>query len=192
MDGQAAPRGRELADRIARVAAKLFYREGIHLVGVDRVAAEAGVTKRTLYRYYATKDALVAAALRRGPRIRFPDDGPPRERVLGAFRMLAAFLRECDYRGCPYINAAAELTDRRHPGRIVIEELAARRRRWFAARAQELGVHAPDLLAEQLDVLFDGALAAGARRGSEQPAVAAAAAVDALIEAALRAKANAA
>lgn len=176
------PEGVPLGEHIAAVAAELFYREGIHAVGVDRVALKAEITKRTLYRYYPSKDALIAAALRRGRRrIRFPKTGSPRERILGAFRALAEYLRDVRFRGCPYINAAAELVDRRHPARAVIEELTALRRSWFEERAAELGASAPALLAEQLDVLFDGALANATKRAVDTPALAALAAAETLL-----------
>jgi AcrR family transcriptional regulator len=178
------PEGVPLADHIARVAAGLFYREGIHVVGVDRVAAEAEITKRTLYRYYHSKDDLIAAALRRSPKIRFPKTGSPREQILGAFDALSNALRDWKYRGCPYINAAAELTDRRHPARAIIEELTTRRREWFTQRAVELGATSPQMLGEQLDVLFDGALANATKRAVDTPALAARAAAESLIDAA--------
>jgi AcrR family transcriptional regulator len=175
------PPGIPLADHIALVAAGLFYREGIHVVGVDRVAAEAQITKRTLYRHFRSKDELVAAALRRAPRIVFPREGDPAERVAGAFRAMLEFIRRGAYRGCPYIIAAAELTDPRHPARVVVREMTLKRRAWFRDRAAEAGAHDPELLAEQLDVLFDGALANASKRCETVPAEAALAAAQALI-----------
>ena len=158
------PAGSPLRDQIAAAAAELFYRHGITAVGVDRIADTAGVTKRTMYRYYRTKDELIAASLRRAPFIAFPKDGDPLERILGAFRAMEQFLATSDYRGCPYIFYAAELTERSHPARAVIEERLRGRRAWFRARAAEAGLHDPETVAEQLDVLFDGALASGAKR----------------------------
>jgi len=177
------PQGIPLAEHIAAVAAGLFYREGIHLVGVDRIAAEAGITKRTLYHHFRSKDELVAAALRRAPKIAFPREGDPADRIAGAFRAMVDFLRRGAYRGCPYIIAAAELADPHHPGRAVVRELGAKRRAWFHARAAEAGARDPDLLAEQLEVLFDGALAGASKRGETVPAEAALAAAEALLAA---------
>ena len=165
--------GVPIPEHIALVAAELFYREGIHLVGVDRVAAEAEVTKRTLYRHFRSKDELVAAALRRSPRMSFPREGAPEERIAGAFRTMVEFVRNNAYRGCPYIIASAELADPRHPGRAVVRDFVLKRRAWFRNRAAEAGARDPDLLAEQLDVLFDGALASAAKRGDTAPAEAA-------------------
>lgn len=175
--------GVPLADHIAEVAAVLFYQRGINVVGVDTIADEAGVTKRTLYRHYSSKDQLIAAALLHGPRIHFPGEGSPRERILGVFDDLIRFVGDPSYRGCPYINAAAELTSGTHPGRVIVEEHTARRRAWFRRRLEGMGIEDAVMLAEQLDVLFDGALANATKRGVPVPAQAARAAVEALIDA---------
>jgi AcrR family transcriptional regulator len=178
------PAGQPLRDHIAEDAAELFYSDGIHVVGVDRVAAEASVTKRTLYRHYRSKDELIAAALQAGPPMVFPREGSPRERILGAFDMLEGFLTGTRYRGCPLIIYAAELADPKHPARILIETLVYKRRGWFKARAAQAGAADPEILSEQLDVLFDGALASGAKRGELKPIAAARAAARMLLDAA--------
>ncbi len=73
-----------MANYIAEVAASLFYRDGLHAVGVDRVADTAGLTKRTIYRHYRSKDELIAASLRHAPRAAFPTFGAPLDRIAGA------------------------------------------------------------------------------------------------------------
>jgi AcrR family transcriptional regulator len=166
-------RGREMKEHIAAVAASLFYAEGINKVGVDRVADKAGVTKRTLYHHFSSKDDLIAAALRSAPNVLFPGEGPPAERIRGAFESLNRFFTDTAFRGCPYIIFSAELTDRRHPARQLIERRLAKRRQWFEARLAEAGACDPPALAEELDVLFDGALAAAAKRGTLEPVAAA-------------------
>jgi AcrR family transcriptional regulator len=166
-------RGRELKQHIAAVAASLFYAEGINTVGVDRVADTAGVTKRTLYHHFPSKDELVAEALRAAPGVLFPSEGAPLERVRGAFEALTTFLTDTAFRGCPYIIFSAELTDRSHPARQLIQRRIEKRRKWFEARLQEAGARNPAALAEELDVLFDGALASGAKRGTLEPVLAA-------------------
>ncbi len=155
-----------MPDYIAEVAAGLFYRDGIHAVGVDRVAETAGLTKRTLYRHFRSKDELIAASLRRAPQVKFPESGEPLERIAGAFDMLETFLDGSNYRGCPYIIFTAELTEPGHPARRIIERMLEKRRAWFRDRAAEAGLDNPHDVAEQLDVLFDGALASGAKRGN--------------------------
>jgi AcrR family transcriptional regulator len=157
--------GQSTADYIAEVAGNLFYREGIHRVGVDRVADTAGLTKRTLYRHFRSKDELIAASLRRAPRLQFPASGDPAARIIGAFALLESYLSGTKYRGCPYIIFTAELTDPGHPARRLIEQLLAKRRAWFRERAAEAVLRDPELVAEELDLIFDGALASGAKRG---------------------------
>jgi hypothetical protein len=98
--------------------------------------------------------------------------------------MMSRFLSDTNYRGCPYIIFTAELTDRRHPARLLVERRTTQRRSWFSDRAAEAGAADPEFLAEQLDVLFDGAFAAGTKRGDARPAQAALAAVRTLLEAA--------
>jgi AcrR family transcriptional regulator len=175
------PRGRALKEHIAAVAGALFYAEGIHQVGVDRVAAKAGVTKRTLYHHFRSKDELIAGALSAAPTITFPSEGAPAPRILGAFDALVAFLTDSAFRGCPLIIFSAELTDREHPARKQIEESVRKRRRWFEKRLHEAGARDPAALAEELDVLFDGALAAGTKRGSLEPVHAARRSVERLL-----------
>jgi AcrR family transcriptional regulator len=160
------PAGQPIADYIAEVAADLFYRDGVHRVGVDRVADAARLTKRTIYRHFRSKDELIAASLRRAPRIRFPAAGTPADRILGAFDLLEQFLAGSQYRGCPYIIYTAELTDPQHPARRLIDTFIAKRRAWFRDRAAEAGARDPESVAEELDLLFDGALASGAKRGN--------------------------
>jgi AcrR family transcriptional regulator len=179
----AAVKRSDLKAHIAKAAARLFYEEGIHAVGVDRISDEAQVTKRTLYHHYASKDELIAAALRVAPIISFPREGTAVQRIIGAFEMLGEFLTSTKYRGCPYIIFTAELVERRHPARQIIERRIAKRRMWFRDMAQEAGARDPDALSEQLDVLFDGALASGTKRGELRPAHAALAAARALIKA---------
>jgi AcrR family transcriptional regulator len=154
-----------MADYIAEVAATLFYRDGIHAIGVDRIADAAGLTKRTIYRHHRSKEALIAASLRHAPRVPFPECGAPADRIIGAFAMLETFLTDSQYRGCPYIIFTAELTEPGHPARRLIERLLAKRREWFRDRAAEAGLSRPQDVGEELDLLFDGAVASCAKRG---------------------------
>lgn len=178
---------RPLARHIATVAAELFYKHGIHATGVDRVASEAEVTKRTLYRYFPSKESLVAAALKYTPRILFPSEGDPADQILGAFRAAVVFLNDSAYRGCAWVIVAAELTDPQHPARKIVRERIVARKRWFADRAREAGAADPEQLAEQLNLLFDGLLGNGAKVGEDDPAAQAAlAAARALLAAELQ------
>jgi AcrR family transcriptional regulator len=180
-------RSEDLKERIAAVAASLFYAEGINRVGVDRVAEEAGVTKKTLYHYFPSKDQLIVEALRTSPIVLFPTDGPPLERIRGAFVALNAYLTDSGFRGCPYNIYSAELTDRSHEARKLIERRITKRRAWFEARLQEADVIDVTARAEELDVLFDGALAAGMKSGTLAPVYAATRVAIRLLESASKA-----
>src|SRR5579863_3787658 len=104
-------------------ASALFYAEGIHAVGVDRVAQEADVAKATLYQQFRSKEELVAACLRQrsahwqrhlAEPIR-ARAGSPGDRVARVFDLLGRGLSAPEYRGCPFINAAAEYPGREGP-----------------------------------------------------------------------------
>ncbi|HEY1730065.1 MAG TPA: helix-turn-helix domain-containing protein [Candidatus Baltobacteraceae bacterium] len=135
----------------------------------SRVAGEAGVTKRTLYHHFTSKEKLIEEALRSAPIVLFPEEGDPLKRISGAFDTLTAYLKDSEYRGCPYIIYNADLTDRRHPARHLIERRIFKRRKWFEARLREAGVRHPESVAEEIDVVFDGALASATKRCSLEP-----------------------
>jgi AcrR family transcriptional regulator len=151
------------ARRILDVASELFYAHGIHAVGVDTIAAESGVTKRTLYDRFGSKDELVAAYLRaRDARwrarveaaVEAADD--PVGRVLAPFDVLGTWMVDAG-RGCAFVNAFAELDDPAHPGRAVIAD----EKRWleelFAVELAGAGIP-DDGLSLHLLLLHEGAL----------------------------------
>jgi AcrR family transcriptional regulator len=152
--------------RILEAAGRLFYRDGIRPVAMDTIAESAGVTKRTLYYHFESKDALVVAYLRNiGERLDASlaramsrKGGGPMERLLGLFEDLEARFARDEFRGCPFMNAAAELTDL-EPARAEAVAYKERRRAWFEAVVRELGVGDPVALSEQLMILTDGAIA---------------------------------
>jgi AcrR family transcriptional regulator len=154
----------ELRDRIVRDAGRLFYREGVAATGVNRVATELGVSKRTLYELFATKSELYATALDAfdaraftGPAEELSDD--PEEQLLGVFTVLARWMAEPGFRGCPYLNAAHELADPDDPARTVATRRKGELRSWMEHKARAAGLLRPRALAEQLAIVFDGALA---------------------------------
>ena len=154
----------ELRDRIVREAGRLFYREGMTATGVNRVATELGVSKRTLYELFDTKAELYATALDAfdaraftGPAEALSDD--PEEQLLGLFSVLASWMAEPGFRGCPYLNAAHELASPDDPARAVATRRKAELRAWMEGRARSAGLRRPKALAEQLAIVFDGALA---------------------------------
>ena len=125
------PAQQTMKERILETADKLFYLQGIRAIGVDTIAAEIGISKRTLYNHFPSKDALIAAYLERRfvqPR---PSDKPPVEQILGTFDSLERRFAAKDFRGCPFVNAVAELgTEDRAVKKIAIA-FKESRRVWF-------------------------------------------------------------
>jgi len=177
------------AERILAAADKLFYEQGIRAVGVDTIAAEAGVSKRTLYNYYRTKDDLIAAYLTGRFRQIAPSDAPAREQILAYFDRIAAMVADGSFRGCPYVNAVTEIADRKHAAVALAVQFKEQRRQWYRALLGRLQVKEPDTLATQLQLLVEGVLATALVRGDPGAARAARAAAEVLLDAALARKA---
>jgi AcrR family transcriptional regulator len=152
--------------RILEAAGRLFYRDGIRPVAMDAVAEMAGITKRTLYYHFDSKDDLVVAYLRHtGERLDASltramsrRGGSAINRLLGLFEDLEARFAREEFRGCPFVNAAAELTESA-PARAEAATYKERMRAWFEGMARELGARDPVALSEQLAILLDGAIA---------------------------------
>jgi AcrR family transcriptional regulator len=148
----------DMKARILETSDRLFYLQGIRAVGVDTIAAEIGISKRTLYNHFPSKDRLIAAYLTR----RFVQvpifDKPPVEQILGAFDSLERRFASKDFRGCPFVNAVAELGEDRAVKKIAIA-FKESRRLWFRNLLTQLGVADADGLATQLVLLVDGSIA---------------------------------
>ena len=161
-------------DRLIEAAERLFYAEGIHAVGVDRLCAEAGVSKRSLYQHFSGKDEVVVAMLQaqaaKTAALLLPEGGSPRERILAVFDAVRAQADEPDFRGCPFLGAATELKDRDHPAVRVACEQKVGLTAYFAQAVREGGGSDPEGLALQLVLLFDGASAYSTVRGGSTPA----------------------
>ena len=152
------------AQRILDVASELFYWRGIHAVGVDTIAAESGVTKRTLYDRFGSKDGLIAAYLQARDRrwrglieARLQAVTDPVKRVLVPFDVLPGWLLP-NSRGCSFVNAFAELTDPDHPGHQVVVGEKQWLRDLFHRLLVEAGVSDAATLAVQLLSLHEGAI----------------------------------
>ncbi|MFI6344630.1 TetR/AcrR family transcriptional regulator [Streptomyces sp. NPDC050560] len=149
--------------RIVAAAEELFYERGITAVGVDLIAEHSGVTKRTLYQRFGSKDGLVAAYLAERDRrwralVRAAVDacGDPVEAVTAPFDALRTW---SGARGCAFINALAELPDPGHPAHRVAADQKLWLRNLFADLATAAGRSDPAALATQLLVLHEGVLA---------------------------------
>lgn len=148
-----------MKDRILETADRLFYLQGIRAIGVDTIAAEIGISKRTLYNHFPSKDALISAYLeRRFVRPR-PSDKPPAEQILATFDSLERRFASKDFRGCPFVNAVAELGTEAQSVRKVAIAFKESRRLWFRDLLIQLGVTDAEALATQLALLVDGSIA---------------------------------
>jgi AcrR family transcriptional regulator len=162
-----------MQERILETTDRLFYGQGIRAVGVDTIAAEIGISKRTLYNYFPSKDALIVAYLSRRAVPRGVSDRPQLEQILGVFDWLERWFASKAFRGCPFVNAVAEIGERAHPATRIAVLQKERRRVAFRDILTRLGVADPDGLATQLAILVEGAMAAALVR--DDPAMARAA-----------------
>jgi AcrR family transcriptional regulator len=164
--------------RILKAARELFYRHGLHTVSVDAIAEAADTNKTTLYRHFASKDDLVAECLREYGRmletawaeIERVHAGQPKEQLLAWLRFLAEFKLDGTERGCAFANAAVELPEPDHPARRVIEEFKRRHRDLIIELCREAGLRDPELLADELFLLCEGARVTIQSLGSHGPA----------------------
>lgn len=176
------------ARRILEVASELFYWRGIHAVGVDTIAAESGVTKRTLYNRFGSKDRLVVAYLQTRDRhwrhrISAGLDAQPVgavERVLVPFDVLPEWLTHSG-RGCSFVNAFAEIPERDHHGHQMIVAEKQWLRSLFHQLLIDAGITRPDDLALQLLNLHEGAITSHAVADEPTAANAARSAAETLI-----------
>ncbi len=153
-------------DRLLAAANELFYEEGVHTVGIDRVIARAGVAKASLYSTFGSKEELVRAylegrAARRRTRIeqRIAKHNSPREKILGVFDLMNETVAEPGFRGCAFINAAAEGPK----GPSKIRQACTDSRAWLRNRFTELARDAdaddPERIGRRLALLYDGGIA---------------------------------
>jgi len=152
-------------ERLVQAAARLFSTQGVH-VGVDAVCREAGVSKRSMYQLFTSKEELVAASLvaqlpARAAELLPPDEvRDPRARILHVFERQEALEPGNDFHGCPFLSAAVEVKTSEHPAAAVVRDQKAGLASFFAHEAARAGVADAELLARQLMVVFDGASSA--------------------------------
>lgn len=192
-----APEARPPLTRAARrtldTASELFYAHGIHAVGVDRIALEAGVTKKTLYERFGSKENLVLAYLRQREERwrdlltehldRHPEPGV--DRVLAVFDATADWYASRPSKGCSAVNARAE-TDLDPTGQPIAEEVTAHKT-WMLRRivslVDEAGFADPERLGRLLMLLYEGALVTLGTRSFDAPVEAARGAARSLLAA---------
>jgi AcrR family transcriptional regulator len=189
----ARPRSRRPSprERLLKAADELFYAEGINSVGIDRVIERADVARASLYSTFGSKDELIRGYLEHRmeiskQRLRAAAEAhaDPREALLSVFGVQAATFARPGYQGCAFNRATAEAS----PGTAAYEVPRAYRR-WlhdfFAGLAAAAGAPEPDLLASQIQLLYDGAMLAASLDGKAGVTAASRAAAEALLDAAL-------
>jgi AcrR family transcriptional regulator len=193
----AAPTARRPArERLLAAADELFYREGINSVGIDRVLEHAGVAKASLYSTFGSKEELVRAYLERRQEARrarieshLAKHRNPREQILGVFDAMAEVLAQPGFRGCAFVMASSEL-----PGGARTRPVCDAYRDWirelFLRLAKDAGARNAGALAQQLVLLYDGALVSAQMDGNATAAQAARAMAASLIDAALAPRAR--
>lgn len=157
----------EKRDHLIGIAAELFNRLGYHAAGVDRVIEEAGIAKTTLYRHFGSKEGLIVAVLRQVDE-RFRDEmrrtveaatRDPRERLLATFDYLESWFRTDAFLGCPFMAAAGEFSDRSDP---VFKEALMHKRlviAYFEELARGANLQDPRVVAQEIQLLHEGATA---------------------------------
>jgi AcrR family transcriptional regulator len=167
-------------DRILETAFRLFYARGIRAVGVDLIIAESGVAKATFYKHFPAKDELVLAYLDKVDAIWTGQlraaaeaaGADPADQLVGLFDALGSACRRDGYRGCAFINAAAEAA----AGTPVHARTVAHKQAvlaWLRDLAAQAGAADPDALARSLSLLLDGGLSDGALAADPETAAAA-------------------
>ena len=175
---QGPPRDRQEPprERIVACAQDLFHRHGIRGVGVETIAEAAGTNKMTLYRHFGSKDDLILEYLTYKGRkadeiwakVESASPGDPVGQLYGYIEQAANFIAS-DERGCDLANAAVELTEAGHPALRVIEEFKIRQRDRLAALCAAAGAAQPDLLADTIVLLIEGARVSRRSVGTEGP-----------------------
>ncbi|HEY5201173.1 MAG TPA: TetR/AcrR family transcriptional regulator [Acidothermaceae bacterium] len=183
-------------DRLLTAADELFYDEGVHTVGIDRIIERAGVAKASLYNTFGSKDELIRAYLEGRYRARqervtgfIARYDTPRERLLGVFDALGSVAAEPGFRGCAFMNASAESLPG-GPVEEVSDESRAWTRRLFTELAAAAGVADPAGLAEQFVLLYDGATVGARMDRTAATGVAARAIAETLLDAAPKASSH--
>ena len=165
-------------EQIVAEALKLFYRDGFTATGVDRIISEAGVSKKTLYNHFKSKDELVLVTLRKRDEL-FRNNimreterlsSTARERLLSIFDAHDAWFREKTFSGCMFINASAEFSAQDDPCHVICAEHKRLVRDYIQELAQQAGASNPRGLARQLNLLLEGAIVEAYVSGNEDAA----------------------
>lgn len=162
------------ADSITEAALRLFYRQGFHASGVEQLSQVAGVTKKTLYRHFPSKEHLVEAALRRRDDeflAKMKGAMEPTfdaQRPLAYIDFIAAWAHEPDFHGCAFINAAAEYADAVEPPHVLARQHKEQVLAYLEEVCRRAGLRQPKQAARQLFLIGEGLIVACQVGGASQ------------------------
>ena len=174
-------RKREISDarkRILETADRLFYQDGVRAVGIDRIIAEAGVAKMSLYKHFPSKDDLILAVLKyreegvlgffRSAMERHGKNGKSPLRAF--FAALKDFFESPGFRGCPFQNAAIELADPAHPGTEFVRGHKQRFSEFLRGLVEDTVGKAAPKVAPAVNILVEGAVVTAVIQGNPEAA----------------------
>lgn len=153
--------------RLVHVAIELFYSHGFQAVGLDQIVAAAGVTKTTFYKHFESKDDLLVVAIRQRDEwemkawkkaVEKIAGDCPRAQLLAFFDVLDTWFNAPDFRGCQFINAAAEFPNPYNRAHVVAAEHKRKIRDFFRDLAAKAGARDPELFADRYTAMFEGTL----------------------------------
>ncbi|MFJ7809786.1 TetR/AcrR family transcriptional regulator [Pseudomonas asiatica] len=168
----------ETKERLLKIGEDLIYRGGIGATGMDLLVKTSGVARKSIYRYFGTKEALVVEILKRRDRnwMRWFESevnkaDSPAEKLLRIFDVLCDWFTSENFRGCAFINTAGETGDPEDPVRLVDKEHKEKLKVFLFSICEEYGTADPEALARQFLILIDGAITVAHLLGDNRSAV---------------------
>ena len=152
-------------EQLIKTALKLFSKHGIHATGIDLIVEQSGVTKKTLYTYFRSKEELILAVLRhydglaRNEFMRKVENGgkTPKARLLAIFDVAQQWFQQSNFYGCLFINTIGEYSDHDTPLRQICKEYKKLMKKYIRELCEKAGAQHPQALAEELAMLLEGA-----------------------------------
>jgi AcrR family transcriptional regulator len=153
-------------DQLVTTALELFYQHGFNATGIDKIIAAAGVSKKTLYNHFKSKDELILATLRKRDEqfrnVIMRDTErlgvTAKERLISVFDAHDIWFNSKNFCGCMFINASAEFSSQQNPHHMLCVEHKRLVRNYLKALAEQTNVKDPSLLSQQLNLLLEGAI----------------------------------
>lgn len=152
-------------EKILATAEQLIYQHGINATGMDLLVKTSGVARKSIYRYFATKDEVAAAALNARDvrwmhwfRTESDKAETPEARILNMFAVLKSWFESDGFRGCAFINTAGETGDADHPIRLIAKQHKQKLFEYTLELTEQLAIEQPAALARQLLILMEGAM----------------------------------